>query len=69
MTKYTVKYSPFVNKYLVINEDTGLAQSFWESPVEAARVARDLTAHASGPQHQELPKPSLKVVRHLRVVS
>ncbi len=66
MIKYEVTKSAFLNKWMVVNKDTGLAQSFYDRYIDACNVARVLNKL---PIMESAPKPDLKVVRHLRVVS
>ena len=39
---FTVKYNEFVGAYLVVNSETGLAQSSWSNRLDALICARDL---------------------------
>lgn len=40
---YSIKYSPWFKKYLVINTQTGLMQSAWECKQEATQAMRFLS--------------------------
>ena len=39
---YIIKYSGFAKQWLVINKNTGLAQSGWKQQIDAMRAALDL---------------------------
>lgn len=68
MIKYEVRYSSFLNKYAVINSESGVAQSFWADRREADTVARTLSRVPNAPIESPKPTVVLKVVKHLRLV-